>query len=45
MRLHTMSVIMSWLKLPSMGRSRSVRYWKRPKMTGNSSNLVSHRGG
>jgi len=45
MRLHTMSVIMSWLELSSMGCSRSVRYWKRPKMTGISSKMVSHRGG
>jgi len=35
MRLHTMSVIMSWLEFPSMGRSRSVRYWKLPQLTGN----------
>jgi hypothetical protein len=45
MRLHTMSGIMSWLELPSVGGSRSVRYWRWPKMMGNSSKLVSHRGG
>jgi hypothetical protein len=45
MRLHTMSVIMSWLELPSMGCPRPVRYRKWPKMTGNSSILVSDRGG